>query len=187
MTTGERIRAVRKKMGLTQKQLADRCGMADSAIRKYESGRINPKLETIQRIATAMNADLLEFVDILPGDDNPKSFELAQELTEKLERERKNGKRVVFRDGALLLEDHIHGKKEPTPVSEDGLDEQDRRLVELMKKLSADQKEFLLAQLLTLTEHDKQVPIGGPQSTPAPQEGKDTTPAADGPETPPEG
>lgn len=47
------------------------------------------------------------------------------------------------------------GKKKPTPVSEDGLDERDRQLVELMKRLSADQKEFLLAQLLTLTGRDK--------------------------------
>ncbi len=46
-------------------------------------------------------------------------------------------------------------EKKPTPVSEDGLDEQDRQLVELMKKLSADQKAFLLAQLLTLTGQGK--------------------------------
>lgn len=46
-------------------------------------------------------------------------------------------------------------EKKPTPVSEDGLDEQDRQLMELMKKLSADQKAFLLAQLLTLTGQGK--------------------------------
>lgn len=46
-------------------------------------------------------------------------------------------------------------EKKPTPVSEDGLDEQDLQLVELMKRLSADQKEFLLAQLLTLTGQGK--------------------------------
>ena len=46
-------------------------------------------------------------------------------------------------------------KEKPTPVSEDGLDEQDRQLVELMKLLTADQKKFLHAQLLTLTGQDK--------------------------------
>lgn len=46
-------------------------------------------------------------------------------------------------------------KEKPIPVSEDGLDEQDRQLVELMKFLTADQKEFLRAQLLTLTGRDK--------------------------------
>ena len=46
-------------------------------------------------------------------------------------------------------------EKKPTLVSEDGLDEQDRQLVELMKVLTPDQKELLLAQLITLTGRGK--------------------------------
>ena len=46
-------------------------------------------------------------------------------------------------------------KKKPTPEDGDGPDDQDRQLIELMKLLSADQKEFLLAQLLTLTGQGK--------------------------------
>lgn len=46
-------------------------------------------------------------------------------------------------------------QKKPTPEDGDGLDEQDRQLLELMKLLSADQKKFLLAQLLTLTGQGK--------------------------------
>ena len=45
--------------------------------------------------------------------------------------------------------------KKPVPTDGDGLDEQDRQLVELMKLLTADQKEFLRAQLLTLTGQGK--------------------------------
>ena len=52
---------------------------------------------------------------------------------------------------------NVEKQKKPTPVSEDGLDDQDRQLLELMKKLSADQKDFLLAQLLTLTEQEKKI------------------------------
>lgn len=47
------------------------------------------------------------------------------------------------------------GKKKPTPVSEDGLDGLDQQLLELMKVLTVDQKELLLAQLLTLTGRGK--------------------------------
>lgn len=54
MTIGERIRAARKDKGLTQKQLADSCGMADSAIRKYESGKQMPKMGTLMKIANAL-------------------------------------------------------------------------------------------------------------------------------------
>ena len=46
-------------------------------------------------------------------------------------------------------------KEKPTPEDGDGLDELDQQLIELMKLLSADQKEFLLAQLITLTGQGK--------------------------------
>lgn len=62
MTTGELIKQARISKGLTQKQLADKCHMADSAIRKYESGKVIPKLETRQRIATALNISTQELM-----------------------------------------------------------------------------------------------------------------------------
>ena len=57
METGELIKAARKSRGLTQKQLGDLCGMADSAIRLYESGKGNPTQKTLQRIASALQVD----------------------------------------------------------------------------------------------------------------------------------
>ncbi len=63
MTVGESIRKVRLAKGMTQKQVADACGMADSAIRKYEYGQITPKLANLQRIATALGVPLQELVD----------------------------------------------------------------------------------------------------------------------------
>lgn len=57
METGELIRSVRIERGLTQKELGDLCGMADSAIRRYESGRGNPTQKTLQRIAQALCVD----------------------------------------------------------------------------------------------------------------------------------
>ncbi|HJB57566.1 MAG TPA: helix-turn-helix domain-containing protein [Candidatus Flavonifractor intestinipullorum] len=51
---GARIKQVRLSRGLTQAQLGARCHMADSAIRRYESGRGNPTFETLQRIADAL-------------------------------------------------------------------------------------------------------------------------------------
>lgn len=62
MTIGELIRLTRKEKGMTQKQVAELCGMADSAIRKYESGSQTPKLKTIQRIATALGVEWMELV-----------------------------------------------------------------------------------------------------------------------------
>ena len=49
--TGDMIRKYRTEKGLTQKKLGELCGIADSNIRKYESGNQNPKIETLQKIA----------------------------------------------------------------------------------------------------------------------------------------
>ena len=60
---GETIRKTRIEKGLTQKEVAERCGMADSAIRKYESGKVCPKIETLKRIAEALGVDPYSLVD----------------------------------------------------------------------------------------------------------------------------
>ena len=50
MTIGDTLKQARLNAGLTQKQLGEKCGMADSAIRKYESGKIKPKIETLKKL-----------------------------------------------------------------------------------------------------------------------------------------
>ncbi len=54
MTTGERIKEARKKLGLTQKELAARMNTAETLICEYERGTRVPKYSTITRIAAAM-------------------------------------------------------------------------------------------------------------------------------------
>lgn len=73
MTIGEKIRAARIKKNLTQKQLGDKCGMADSAIRRYESGRGNPTLDTVGRIAEALDLELRDLV--LYGEEPDREYE----------------------------------------------------------------------------------------------------------------
>ena len=89
MTIGERIRFFRKKAGLTQKALGEKCKMPDSQIRQYELGMVNPKIEQLQRIATALNCDISELLAI--SDAMPKlkkehrKKETANNLQEYLE------------------------------------------------------------------------------------------------------
>jgi len=53
----------RKVSGLTQKDLAERTGIAQSDISKLENGSANPSLRTLQRLADGMGMKLkLEFV-----------------------------------------------------------------------------------------------------------------------------
>lgn len=62
-TTGEKIKQARLNSHMTQKQLAEKCGMADSAIRKYESGKVIPKVETLQKIANALGVSVYSIGD----------------------------------------------------------------------------------------------------------------------------
>lgn len=63
MSTGSQIKTLRKAKGLTQKQLGDLCGMADSAIRRYESDRGNPTEKTLKKIASALGIDPYSLMD----------------------------------------------------------------------------------------------------------------------------
>lgn len=55
----------RKSVGMTQKELAERTGIAQGDISKLETGSANPSLKTLQRLAEGMGMRLkLEFVPI---------------------------------------------------------------------------------------------------------------------------
>lgn len=69
-TIGDNIKRIRKEKGLTQEQLGNLCNpkMAGSAIRRYENGGANPKIETIQKIAKALEvseSDLTEKIKLI--------------------------------------------------------------------------------------------------------------------------
>ena len=53
----------RRASGLTQKELAERTGIAQADISKVENGNANPSLRTLRRLAAGMGMELkLEFV-----------------------------------------------------------------------------------------------------------------------------
>ena len=62
LTKGELIRKARKDAGLTQKQLGEKSGIAEPTIRRYELGKLNPKIETLQKIARALNISVNELM-----------------------------------------------------------------------------------------------------------------------------
>ena len=51
----EEIKKIRKKLGLTQAQLANRAGVSQSLIAKIESGRIDPTYTKTQKIFAALS------------------------------------------------------------------------------------------------------------------------------------
>ena len=66
MTIGEAIRNARHAKGLTQNELAGRLGVTQALVGHYERGLRKPKLETLNRIASALEVsawDLLSRAD----------------------------------------------------------------------------------------------------------------------------
>lgn len=63
MPIATKLKEARQKKGLTQKQLGDKCGMYESQIRRYELGSLNPKIETLQKIADALDVPVSEVAD----------------------------------------------------------------------------------------------------------------------------
>lgn len=52
---GDKIKQIRKQAGLTQKELAEQLGTTQQNLAQYESGKRNPKIETIEKIANALD------------------------------------------------------------------------------------------------------------------------------------
>lgn len=70
MSIGERIRDYRKKIGLSQKELGKILEVSQQHIAQYESGKRTPKLDTIQKIAIALNVNINDLLES-PLDDSP--------------------------------------------------------------------------------------------------------------------
>ena len=96
-TMGERIRYYRQVAGLTQKALAEKCGITESAIRNYELGNRMPDWDTTAEIAFALEVHF--FAIALPNLVKP--FGALQAL---FQLEEIYGLHPVIEDGRVRLE-----------------------------------------------------------------------------------
>ena len=87
MSFPERLSSLRKELGFTQQQMADKIGMHVSQMKRYESGASQPTIEVFRRIALALNvsADMLLFEPNERGPDErlKLQFEAVSKLDEK--------------------------------------------------------------------------------------------------------
>lgn len=71
MNTGERIRELRTRSGMTQEQLGEKLGLKKSAIAKYENGRVeNLKRETIEKLSQIFGVTPSYLLGIEDNDSN---------------------------------------------------------------------------------------------------------------------
>jgi len=63
----DRVAERRTEMGMSQRDLAERCGTTQSAIARLERGGRPPRIDTLLRIADALHCDLV--VELAPRDE----------------------------------------------------------------------------------------------------------------------
>lgn len=82
MNTGQLIKKYRKMRKLTQVQLAESCGLTDSAIRNYELGNRTPGDEQLAQIADALNVSV-EALREIPLESSRQALELLFRLSDQ--------------------------------------------------------------------------------------------------------
>jgi transcriptional regulator with XRE-family HTH domain len=86
MTTGELIRSARLRAGYSQKELAQRLGMASSSIARWETDAVEPGFSTLRRVLQACGFDIPPV--LVPYERDPVRDAQVQEMRELTPQER---------------------------------------------------------------------------------------------------
>ena len=70
MNFSDRLKEARKNAGLTQAQLSKKLGITAQSYSQYETGKRNPKFETVKKIAMALEIDVYDL--LIDGDMTPR-------------------------------------------------------------------------------------------------------------------
>jgi transcriptional regulator with XRE-family HTH domain len=97
MAFGDRLAALRKTMGLSQRNLAELVKVHATQIQRYETGQIQPNLAVLKRLAVTLNVT----ADALIFDENERGptgddFKLILEAVDQFDPEERNAARTVM-------------------------------------------------------------------------------------------
>ena len=185
-TFGQRLKELRNDRGISQNELSKHIGVSKSSVNMYERDEREPGFETLEAIADFFNVNM----DYLLGRGPKVSTDISPEniaISVQIDGEQ-------FSDIALpsVIKFVSTFKELNAP---DFREKMTKVFAEMNQTFTQDEREYFL-NVLTATnaafERTKEAVTphaapAGPQTAPAPQERKDTTPAADGPGTAPEG
>ncbi len=114
MTNGERIKYLREKNGLTQKDVAIKLGVEPAAISKYELDMREPNIEAIKKLATIFNVSIDYLLgrtpdvlvsevdkDILEIPILKKKYDLMKKRMDRLKEEYKNENAIIIAKNEL--------------------------------------------------------------------------------------
>ena len=79
------IRSLRKKLNLTQKELADKANISFRTIQNYENGLTPPSIKTIEKISLALGVSVERLISKYIFDNNATASDILERLTLDLE------------------------------------------------------------------------------------------------------
>lgn len=82
MDIGKKLATVRKKAGLSQRELASRAGLTNGTISLIEKNKTSPSIASLKRLLDAVPMSMSEFFSSFDNSDRPKYFYSAEEFTE---------------------------------------------------------------------------------------------------------
>ena len=102
MTTGELIKSARKSAHITQKKLGEKLGVAYQTVAQWENDLRNPKLDTLQRIAAALDIPVTELIDDWNAIDTEGVAENAGRRVKTMAEQEKGGQGMNTRKPIVL-------------------------------------------------------------------------------------
>ena len=160
MTTGQLIKAARKKAEMTQAELAEKLGVSSSFIAQYETNNRNPKKETLERIAAALDVSYFDLI------------------TEKERAIYESG----FKEGSGAEEWQNYVIDELWKQEGYSYSDTEVRLINSFSQLNSDGQQKAVERVKELTEIPRYRATLPPESTPPAPEGTDTAPGEKPPE-----
>ena len=82
-TMGEIISALRKEKGMTQKDLADKMGVTDKAVSKWERNLSYPDISSIPKLAEILGTGVETLMDVTPKAEEKTSPDQIVEIVLK--------------------------------------------------------------------------------------------------------
>lgn len=100
MTIGNRLLAARKRLGMTQAEVAERAGLSDRTYADIERGGVNMRIETFLRICQTLSVS----PDDILLEEHPSAVLQQEELLRRLDRCSPAQQETALR----LLEVYLH-------------------------------------------------------------------------------
>lgn len=99
ISIGNKMLTIRKKLGLTQSEVAEAANLSDRAYADIERGTVNMRTETMLKICDALRIT----PDVLLTEDNPNLLIKQNELLEQLDKCTDNQKETALELLAIYL------------------------------------------------------------------------------------